>query len=329
MSNVWIMNDAAPRFGFSNTSIGFGAALGAVLIWAGWIVATRHAIGHAMDPAVVGLLRFAVPAIVFASVWIRIGLRPAGVSPLMLVALLGAGAPFFLAVAYAMRFAATSDVAPFLSGLMPMIVALASIPLFGERLRREQMIGLCLIALGIAAISGFGVVAGGEAWRGHLLLLAGAGMWATYTLAFKRSGLTAVEAAAVGAIWSTLLLLPLGGPQLVVALQAGLGLQLFVQAVIQGVLSGVLAIVLYGVAITKLGASRGAACVALVPAFATLMAMPVLGELPGAAASLGVVAVTLGVALASARSAGRAGVVATRSVEEATIATATLRCGGR
>jgi drug/metabolite transporter (DMT)-like permease len=181
---------------------------------------------------------------------------------------------------------------------MPLIVASAAMAL-GERFPLARKLGLGLIALGIAAITGFSLVSGGGAWHGHLMLLGAAGLWALYTLAFKRSGLTAIEAAALVAVWSTLLLLPFGAPALVKAVQAGHALDVVVQATVQGVLSGVVAIVLYGVTITRLGATRGAALTALVPVIAALLSVPLLGEWPSGAALLAIAATTLGVTLAA------------------------------
>ena len=284
-------------FRLSSTTIGVIAAFVAVLIWAGWVVATHHAVGHALDPAAVGLLRFAVPALVFAPVWWRTGLKPKHVSWSMLAALLGFGAPFFLVAGYAMQFAPAPEVAPLLSGAMPLIVALTAMRL-GEKFAFARKLGLMLIVLGIAAIAGFSAFAGGGAWRGHLLLLAAAAMWAVYTLAFKRSGLTAIEAAALVAVWSTILLLPLGAPALIEVVAAGHARDVIVQATVQGVLSGVVAIVLYGVAISRLGATRGAALTALVPVLAAVLSIPLLGEWPTAATALAIVATTLGVMLA-------------------------------
>jgi drug/metabolite transporter (DMT)-like permease len=72
-----------------------------------------------------------------------------------------------------------------------------------------------------------------------------------------------------------------------------------VQAGVQGVLSGVFAIVLYGVAITRLGASRGAAMTALVPPFAALLGIPLLGEWPGLPTIGAILLTTAGVTLAA------------------------------
>ena len=285
-------------FHLSGATVGIAAALGAVAIWAGWIVATRHAVGHALEPAAVGLLRFAIPALVFAPVWWRTGLKPKGLPWPMMAALMGFGAPFFLVAGSAMQYAPAPDVAPLLSGAMPLIVALVAMRL-GERFVLARKLGLGLIVLGIVAVVGHSAFAGGGAWRGHLMLLGGAAMWAVYTLAFKRSGLSAIEAAALVAVWSTLMLLPIGAPGLVRVVAAGHAFDVIVQAAVQGVLSGVLAIVLYGVAIIRLGAARGAALTALVPVLAALLSVPLLGEWPGAATALAIAATTLGVALAA------------------------------
>jgi drug/metabolite transporter (DMT)-like permease len=290
---------APARRALGGHATGILAALGAVGIWAAWIVGTRHAVTHTLDPFALGLLRFAVPALFLAPVWWRSGLRPRRLPWLTLAALMGAGAPFFLTVSFAMRHAPAAEIGPMLTGAMPLIVAVLAMILLRERISRPRAAGLVLIALGVAAIGGYDLVRGFGSGIGHALLLTGAAMWASYTLGFKRSGLTALAATAIVAAWSTLLLAPLGVPALVAAWRAGLGPDLLVQAVVQGVLSGVVAILLYGTAIARLGASRGSAFVALVPGLSALLAIPLLGEWPEPAAMIGIVATTLGVALSS------------------------------
>jgi drug/metabolite transporter (DMT)-like permease len=298
MTALCTTSTPATSFRPSGTAIGVAAALGAVAIWAGWIVATRHAVSQSLEPAAVGLLRFAIPALVFAPVWWHTGLKPKGISWPMFFALLGFGAPFFLLAGYAMQFAPAPDVPPLLSGAMPLIVALVAMRR-GETFGLARKLGLVLIALGIVAIVGFSAFNGGGAWRGHILLIAAAAMWAVYTLAFKRSGLTAIEAAAFVAVWSTLILLPLGAPALVRVVAAGHGAEVLMQATVQGLLSGVAAIVLYGVAISRLGATRGAALTALVPPIAAVLSVLLLGEWPAPGAAIAILATTFGVMLAA------------------------------
>lgn len=285
-----------------NLALGVGAALATVLIWGGWVVTTRLGVTTRLAPADVCFLRYLVPALVLAPIlWRRglardrLGLR----GSLLLVA--GAGAPFFLVAAAGMRFAPAAHVGALLPGTMPLFVALFSALFLGERLGRRRLAGFALILAGVAAIGGAGLLSGGDngAWRGHLLFLTAAAMWAGFTLALRRAGIGAWHAAALVSAYSLagfapiylLVLEPklLDVPWPEVALQAGT----------QGVLSGLVALATYGIAVTRLGASRAAAIGALTPVVATLIAIPVLGELPDPPTLAGIAGVGLGVVLAS------------------------------
>jgi drug/metabolite transporter (DMT)-like permease len=291
---------ASPRPSARPILIGWLAALATVTIWALWAVATRHAVTHDLSPAAVGLLRFGVPALVLAPVAWRIGVFPKGLSLLKGLCLLGSGAPFFLIVALGMQFAPAAEIGPLLPGTMPLFVALIGWLVFGERLARVRILGFALILIGIAGIGGYGVLfADNGAWRGHLLLLTGACLWGIYTHAYRRSGLTAFQAAALIALWSFVVLLPFGAPSLIRALGNGLAGPVLLQAVLQGSVAGVAGIILYGIAIDRLGTSRAAAVSPLSIVLAALLAIPALNEIPTPAAWIGIILATSGVVLAS------------------------------
>jgi drug/metabolite transporter (DMT)-like permease len=280
--------------------IGAAAALGAILIWAGWIVATRHA-AQTLDISLVAFLRYGIPALVLMPLWLRIGLVPAGVSGKVLVSLVaGAGIPFFLAAAFGMRFAPAAEVGPLLPGTMPLFVALLAGVFYSEQMSTLRKGGYALIAIGIAVIVLPQIAMGAlmEA-PGHALILISAFLWAVYTIALRRSGLSAYDATALISVWSAIALLPFGILPLIDALQQGRGTEVAVQALVQGVLSGIVATILFAIAILRLGPSRAAAFAALLPALVAILAMPVLGEVPDALAVAGIVAASFGVAFAS------------------------------
>jgi drug/metabolite transporter (DMT)-like permease len=209
-------------------------------------------------------------------------------------------------VATGFRFAPAADIGPLLPGTMPLFTALLVVLIERERMGPVRLTGYALIVAGILAIAGRGVLdLASGAWRGHVLVLCGALLWAVYTLAFRRSRLGAFEAAALIGVWSTFLLLPLGAPPLVEAWQAGHGWEIAAQAVLQGVLSGILGLVGYGIAVNRIGSSQAAAFAALAPGMAALFAIPVLGEIPDTAAVLGIAATSIGVVLASGVIAAR------------------------
>ncbi|MBF9198243.1 DMT family transporter [Microvirga terrestris] len=289
-----------PKSSARSALIGWLAAFATVTIWGVWAVATRHAVTHDLPPAAVGLLRFGVPALVLLPFSWGAGLFPKGLSVLKGLALLGSGAPFFLIVALGMQFAPAAEIGPLLPGTMPLFVALIGWLAFGERVGGVRLAGFTLILIGVVCIGGYGLLlAGNGAWRGHALLLTGACLWGIYTHAYRRSGLSALQAAALIALWSVLILLPFGTPPLIRAFGSGLAVPLILQIVFQGLLSGVAGIVLYGVAVDRLGASRAAAVSPIAIVLAALIAIPVLGEFPEPAALVGIAMATLGVVLAS------------------------------
>lgn len=278
--------------------IGMGCALLAVSIWGAWIVSTRHAVHGNLPPFTVGWLRFVVPAIVLAPWWMKGPLWPK--SWPVVFCFLGSGGIFFIVVGNAMRFVPAADVGPLLPGTMPLIVALVSFFFLGEKLGRLRWVGFACIAAGVFTLGGRGLLNPQDgAWRGHLLLLTGAMMWAGYTLAFRRTGMSAPQLTGLIGLWSFILFTPLGLPGVIEAVNAGYGQEVLIQLFIQGIGSGVVALVAFGIAIERLGSSRAAAFTGLVPALAAAIAIPMLGEHPDTAAVIGVVATGIGVALAS------------------------------
>jgi drug/metabolite transporter (DMT)-like permease len=284
----------------NSRAAGYLAIISAVTIWGAWVALTRYAVIGSLTPASVTLLRVGIPVIILAPVLFRIGVWPKGKTVPFLFCILGAGAPFLLIIGNGMRYAPTADVGPLVPGTMPLIVALLSVVIFKEKLGWARAIGFALCLAGVLTIAGRSILtASGDTSFGHLLLVTAAFCWACYTVAFRHVGVTAIEMAALVSFWSALAMLPFGIPPLIDTFNKGAYNDLIVQAIIQGLGSGLVALVLYNIGIARLGASRAAAFVALVPALATLIAIPLLKEIPDAASIFGVVTTGLGVLLAS------------------------------
>ncbi len=280
--------------------IGVVAALTAAAIWGSWIVITRLGVTTTLTPHDVAFLRFAIPAAILSPVLLREGLalRRIGIGKTALM-VAGSGLPFFLVSSSGMQFAPAAHAGALLPGAMPLFVALLAASIERERFGRVRIAGFLLIVGGIIAIGGYNLVLGSPGqWRGHVLFLGGALLWAVYTLAFRRAGIGAWHAAALINFYSIIGFAP-------VYLAAGSRLpqtpwpDLALQALSQGLLSGVIALLAYGAAVGRLGAARAAVLISLTPVIAALLAIPMLGEWPDPATILGIVAVSLGVALAS------------------------------
>jgi drug/metabolite transporter (DMT)-like permease len=138
-----------------------------------------------------------------------------------------------------------------------------------------------------------------DSWRGDLLFLSAATLWASYTLAFRRSGLSAWRAAALINVWSALAVVPWllvrSTPLFVDAPLSDIAWQ----AVWQGLLAGVLGLWTYSAAITRLGAAPAAAFGALAPVISATGGWWWLGEALSAVDLVAIACAAVGVALAS------------------------------
>jgi drug/metabolite transporter (DMT)-like permease len=138
--------------------------------------------------------------------------------------------------------------------------------------------------------------------QGYALFLFGSLLWAGFTLALRRSGLEALEGAAVVTYGSIPLLIldlllsrePLQIHHLPFDVMA-------MQLILEGIGVGLVATISYAYAVARLGADRAAIAGSLTPVVATLLAVPLLGEVPPASSMLGMAMIISGVTLANRR----------------------------
>lgn len=281
--------------------IGTVAAIITVGFWTIWIIGTRLAVGGSspIDPVLLAFIRFGTATVVLAPFWWRLKGIPRQCSPVVCMGLLFAGLPYQFMVLWGLHEAPASEAGPLLTGSLPFFVVLISL-ILGESVSRIRLAGVSLISLGALAITGSSLLAIDQGhWRGHLIILGAAMSWSIYTVAFRRSGLSAVQAAACVSLWSTLLLLPFGAERIFSALATTSLAALLHQILIQGLIAGVLSLLTYTTAVNYLGPERATAITALTPATATLAAVFILGELPALVEILGSFFIVCGVMLAS------------------------------
>lgn len=283
----------------SRAALGAASALSVVLIWASWLVSTRHSVGSALTTLDLSLMRYGLPAIVLAPVWLRTGLWPRGVPKLPLVLMiLGSGAVFFQIVAFGMRHTPASAAGVLLPGSMPLFTALIGILVLGERPDRGRKLGMAAIVFGGVILLAGSIGGEGLSWISYTVLPLGATCWAIYTHAFKHSGLSAFEGAALICVWSTIInlaMLPFFGTGLFDVPAQEIGLQLLTQ----GVLSGLVSTICYGWAVRVLGGTQAAAYTAITPVAAALAGGWLLAEPLGAAVITAAVVTGVGVLLST------------------------------
>src|SRR5438445_1001606 len=270
--------------------------LAAVTIWSGWIVVARLGLKSSLTPWDIAALRFGVAGLLLLPYVVGKGIALKRLGWIGLAAIvLGGGAPVLLANT-GLLFAPAAHAGALFPGVMPLAVAILAAIFLHEAFTNAKKIGFALIMTGVAGIAwGAGGTIDPKQTIGHALFLASALAWACYTVAMRRARLDGLHAAAIAAVGALILYMPLyllaAGVTLIKAPWGDLALQAFVQ----GLLTAIVSLVLYGRAVSLLGASSGAAFAALSPPMTAIMAIPILGAWPRPMDWIAIAAISLGV----------------------------------
>ncbi|NVM87339.1 DMT family transporter [Variovorax sp. SG517] len=286
-----------------NLLTGLLAALAASFIGSAWQLVSRHGVTTTLGPIDLALLRYGIPALLLMPLWFgRERIAPKASLPVLAVLVAGGGLPFGLLVLAGAQWAPASHMGIFMAGSLPLFTAVGAWLHKRQKIEGIRLAGLACIAIGMAlfAADSFRGGTGSTGWRGDLLFLVAAMLWAAHSLAFAHCGLTPWQGAAFVNGWSTLLLsmlvLPFAGvPKLLTAPWPDVALQ----ATTQGVVAGLLGLVVYMVAVARLGAPRASLSAALVPVLTTLGAAAWMNEPVTGAALVALSLVVPGIVLAS------------------------------
>src|ERR687892_1529082 len=184
--------------------LGFAWAPFGVAILSGWFVVTRFSVTRELRIWDITALRFGIGAILLAPAvlrrgrWLALAAWPEGLLFMLLW-----GVPFVLLVALGLQLTSAAEAAAITPTLMPVFAGLFARAFLREEQGRTRWLGYGAIVAGLVCL----VTAGRPPHRapnppGPFALPLAAAMWAIYTLLFRRSGLTPIEAAALICIWS-------------------------------------------------------------------------------------------------------------------------------
>jgi drug/metabolite transporter (DMT)-like permease len=278
--------------------VGIALAIGASLSFS----VARGGILAGVRPEDITMLRFTVAGLIFLPFLIRRGLGTLGGigwrRGLVLMLTAGPAAAFLQAGGYVYAPLAHGAV------LVPMSVTVfcsfLAVLLLKEKHGVAHAVGAGGILLGLAMISGEGLMSGGAGvWIGDLMFIGSGLLWAAYTILFRLWRLDTLAAMATVSVLSLAVMLVVY--PLAFSIPRLLALpphQLVLQAVVQGLISGTLATIAYNKIVDLLGAGRAVLFPALVPGLAIVVGIPVLGELPTLVQLLGLASAMIGLLIA-------------------------------
>lgn len=287
--------------------VGLACGLVVPFIWSGWIVASRFGVTHSLTPYDVTALRVGVAAILVSPVALRYGLGGLGFGKALVISA-GAGALFGVTSFGGMALAPVAHAGVLANGTMPIVAALLGWLWLGQRLRRDQLVGMALILAGVLAIGGeslFAAPVPGQ-WLGDLLFVASGALFAGYMTALRAWDVRIRQAIVAVPVVSSIFYLPVWALWLPSGLIPGvLGdgpmppwPEIALQTVYQGMVASILVVVLVTRATRSIGPTVMAVLLSAVPGMATVLAIPLLGEWPGTLATAGLVVATVGMVLA-------------------------------
>lgn len=297
------MPEHPDRAAAPSAAAGLAWGLLAAAIWASYSVLARLAVKAGLSPGDLTLLRFAPGALLMSPFLWHWGWRDLGGigwrRGLVLTLLAGPG--------FSMLFMTGFTLAPLAHGavIAPACQMLAGLALSAwiahQRWTRESAIGAAFVLLGLASVGGDSLLqgSGGLTLLGDALFAAAGLCWGLFGALSRRWQVDPLRITAVVAVLSFALFAP--GFLLLADFgrlaQASTGM-LVMQVLAQGVGAGLVAVLAFSRAVALLGSGRAAFFGALVPGAASLLAIPVLGEVPGTLQVLGIVAVVLGLLIA-------------------------------
>lgn len=277
--------------------LGLLCAVMIVLIWSGFILVSRMGALSPLSIYDMAALRFGFAGfLLLPATWLWWPRRLNLTQILLLSA--GTGAPYVLLAYAGFSFAPVSHGGVFINGILPIFTTLISIIWLGLRPPRTVYVAICIILLG-CSLTAFakGGVGSSSSWIGDLLFSLAALIMAAYMPATKAWKITLKELLSFVPFVNALIFLPLWYFFLPSHLDEASLNDIFLQMLYQGLGPSIFGLIFFFLAIKHLGATPTACVLALVPSLASLMGIPILGDIPHILEWIGMGLVCLGILL--------------------------------
>jgi drug/metabolite transporter (DMT)-like permease len=292
-----VESPAAP-FAPSAKLIAVACGIGAAACWAVGLVAARHGIAAGLTPMDLAFHRFMWSGLVMLPLAWRFGLgNLGGIGWGIGIALMVLGGPGLSILSHAGFI-----LAPLGHGavIQPSVATLGGLLLATLVLREHpsaaRIAGALIIVAGLVLMGLDALVnVGTHALGGDALFVSAGFCWAFMLTLLRLRAIDSVRATVIISVLSLLLYAPFHALAFGFHNMAAVGWrENLTQIVAQGILSGPLATYLSAYAASVLGTGRGASFSAMVPAFAILIGVVTLGEIPTLIQLTGLAVVAVG-----------------------------------
>jgi drug/metabolite transporter (DMT)-like permease len=280
--------------------IGGFAAVCVVIFWSGWIVVSRFGVTNHLTVYDITALRHgigalvALPYIIWSRAWRGLTFWRT------FILALTAGTPYALLSYSGFVYAPAAHGGVFLNGCLPLFTAIFTWIWIGQRSRLSQIVGLGIILAGVILVGYGGFVSsdGGMTWLGDFLFLAAIALFALFMVANRVWSVEPGQVIFSTTIVSAVVYIPIWLLWMDSNLIAAPASEILLQGAYQGLVPSVVGISCLNIAVRRIGPRATSVFISTVPVVAALMAIPILNELPGPPAWIGMITVTFGILLA-------------------------------
>lgn len=255
---------------------GLAYALAAVAIWTGFILVSKAGTLGALALPDMMIVRFGTAFVLFFPfIWQH---RKTILQWRMFVLGSIGGLAYALSVFNGFQHAPATHAALLLPGLMPIMIAVLAFFLAGERHSKASWIGVLVSSCGILTLLAETMMSGASYWLGDISFVVACVFWGIFTVLLRRWKFAPWQATLGIIAVTTVLFTPIYALFLPHNLSEASWEMIGLQAFYQGVMATTIQMVFYGRAVHILGATKMGGLMALVPVFASVLAVPIFGE---------------------------------------------------
>ena len=284
----------------SRLVLGVTSAVCVVFFWSGWIVVSRFGVTNHLTVYDITGLRFGIgavaglPYIIWKRAWRDL------TAGRILILTLTSGIPYALLSYFGFTYAPAAHGGVFLNGCLPIFTAIFSWLWLGQKSQGAQVAGLGIILIGITLVGYEGFITSSDAmtWLGDVLFLLAIALFAVFMVANRLWAITPGQVIFAVTIVSAVFYIPVWLLWLDSNLAVAPGSEILLQGAYQGLVPSVLGISCLNIAVRQIGARATSVFLSAVPVVAALAAIPILNEMPGLPAWIGMITVTVGILLA-------------------------------
>ena len=278
--------------------LGLLSAAGVFCIWSGFLVLSRAGMQSGLTPFDLTALRFLVAGALVLPFAIEWWPRHLPWHATLSMSVFGPGALYSVLMYFGLKDSSAAYGGVFANGSLPVFTILLGF-LFGRRVPSwRQLIAVLILVVGAILIGVPGLRTGGRNVVSAIgFFLAASAVLSIYFLGVKHWQVEARQALALVSLPNAIVFLPAWFFFLPSTIGDTPWSTVLLQAAFQGLGPGFLAVILFSISARILGPTPSAGLAAAVPASATLLAIPVLGEIPAGIEWIGIAIVTAGLVL--------------------------------